>query len=59
VNGPKLAALKNIHVLKLEQGKSNEFASLAYVIIGYGYIGLCVVSASVHVISTGNDAIKM
>jgi hypothetical protein len=58
VNGRKLAAIKNVHVLKLEQGKSNEFASLAYVNTGYGYIGLCVVSASVCV-STSDGAIKM
>jgi hypothetical protein len=54
---PKLAALKNVHVLKFEQGKSNEFAFLVYMISGYGYIGLCMVSASVHVSCTG--AIKM
>lgn len=59
VNGPKLAVLKNVCVLKLEQGKWNEFAFLAYKITGYGYIGLCVVSASVRVISTGDGAFEM
>lgn len=52
MNGTKLAVLKNIHVVKLEQGESYECAFLANVILGYGYIGLYVVSASVHVMAT-------
>lgn len=60
VNGPKLAVLKNVHVVKLEEGESYEFAFFwAYMITGYGYIGLYVVSVSVHVISTGDGTNNM
>jgi hypothetical protein len=50
-DGSKLA-------LKLEQGKANEFDSLACIVTGYRYIGLCMVSANVHV-STHVSAMKM
>jgi hypothetical protein len=46
VYGPKLSVLKNVHILKLERGKSSEFDFLAIVATMYGYNGLCVVSAS-------------
>jgi hypothetical protein len=59
VHGLKLAALNNVYVLKLKRGKSNESDFfLAFVITGYGYNSLSMLSASVRVFTVGSGAMS-